>query len=595
MWINEIKLKNVGVYSGDNAFLFNDKKSFNIISGENGHGKTTLLTSIIMCLYGSEMYGSTKFTREYVNRVVDLYSRSASDNIMEISIDFNHQNYNFKFVRSYEMTDNSFIENISYYKNNVLLKDFDINSIISRSYFEFFFFDGETILNTINDNKIHNYINDFIDVAFEFDVFNLLKKDLDKSVNKTLNKLSSVELKQYRKDLSRVDKELLSLESQIKLISSDISVNTTNLKKVEADIKKNGFKTRLEEKSIMSNLETNRQRQTKYNSKINEILKEDINYLLHADLLNKLNTKLSDTREVRAKEMYEAYLDFDKEVNVSISLDVEKLIYNRSNNIDDIHSDVLKVVKKSKSLTNKINKLRKELSSTDEGVLYNSYMDNHEFFNKKIEEYNLLLTKLNKDFNVKQGQRDRLIKVINNEEKKLLANDLDYNAMVVKQKALEVIVNYNDVKRVEIIKEVEVEALNILNNFLMRKKGYISGVEIKDDEILIYSPGGLENLKYISSGEKQVFIVALVLSIIKVAKVDLSLVLDTFIGRLDPIHTKNLLNFLSKEIDNQILILTTSSEISDVEKEYIKGDLSCIYNLEYNDLKTNIIKEYDAN
>jgi len=70
MKIKEIELYNFRIYYGLNKIEFNQSngKNINIISGKNGFGKTTLLMSLVWCLYGKQM-----------EQVDDMYDKEISD------------------------------------------------------------------------------------------------------------------------------------------------------------------------------------------------------------------------------------------------------------------------------------------------------------------------------------------------------------------------------------------------------------------------------------------------------------------------------------------------------------------------------------
>ena len=54
MLIESITLTNYRLYEGENVinFRFNEAKNVHLICGENGFGKTTLLHSLLWCLFG---------------------------------------------------------------------------------------------------------------------------------------------------------------------------------------------------------------------------------------------------------------------------------------------------------------------------------------------------------------------------------------------------------------------------------------------------------------------------------------------------------------------------------------------------------------
>ncbi|USL94699.1 AAA family ATPase [Riemerella anatipestifer] len=71
MKIDKVILENFRVYSGLNKIKFNDNPSKNItlISGKNGYGKTTFLTSLIWCFYGKMM---VEVEEKYRNDIKNL-------------------------------------------------------------------------------------------------------------------------------------------------------------------------------------------------------------------------------------------------------------------------------------------------------------------------------------------------------------------------------------------------------------------------------------------------------------------------------------------------------------------------------------------
>jgi len=69
MYIKKIKLTNYKVYFGDNTIVLPpvSAKNVSIISGDNGYGKTTLLTSLVWCLYGNQLQDVDEFFKERIN------------------------------------------------------------------------------------------------------------------------------------------------------------------------------------------------------------------------------------------------------------------------------------------------------------------------------------------------------------------------------------------------------------------------------------------------------------------------------------------------------------------------------------------------
>lgn len=68
MYIEKIQIKNFKIYCGTNHIMFPavPGKNVCIISGDNGHGKTTFLTALVWCLYGKQMQEVDKFYKDTI-------------------------------------------------------------------------------------------------------------------------------------------------------------------------------------------------------------------------------------------------------------------------------------------------------------------------------------------------------------------------------------------------------------------------------------------------------------------------------------------------------------------------------------------------
>jgi len=69
MYIEKIKLNNYKIYFNENTIVFPavSARNVSIISGDNGFGKTTLLTALVWCLYGNQLQDVDDFFKERIN------------------------------------------------------------------------------------------------------------------------------------------------------------------------------------------------------------------------------------------------------------------------------------------------------------------------------------------------------------------------------------------------------------------------------------------------------------------------------------------------------------------------------------------------
>lgn len=88
-----------------------------------------------------------------------------------------------------------------------------------------------------------------------------------------------------------------------------------------------------------------------------------------------------------------------------------------------------------------------------------------------------------------------------------------------------------------------------------------------------------------SAGEMQMISSALIWALIKVSDLSLPVVIDTPLGRLDSHHRNQLINHYYNELSNQVIILSTDTEITDDYIKVMKANSYRQYMLDYNEEK----------
>jgi len=178
MFIKEIILDNFRVYYSNNALSFekDTEKNIHLISGSNGYGKTTFLTSLIWCLYGKSMKDvEDVFKKEidelggykkYVSSCMNKYSAAQGER--EFSVQVTFTDVNIPSVVCEDVT----IKRKGYFKSgideleiyvdghlNELTKEvgdelFIQDFILPREIAKFFFFDSEKIVSLAETKTI---------------------------------------------------------------------------------------------------------------------------------------------------------------------------------------------------------------------------------------------------------------------------------------------------------------------------------------------------------------------------------------------------------------------------------------------------------
>ena len=253
MIINSIKLKNFRSYEDETEFSFSPKDNKNIvlIGGENGAGKSTLFEAIKLCIYGPMSYGYLGINSNYLTKIKNNINNNAFKNDIvkcdiSISLSFKEgtQVNEYTLNRNWEYINQRIVENFEVIKNGTLLNEDEINyfnrylqSVLPPSLFDFFFFDGEELTEFFIGKNSSNSLKDAVLQLFNYDTFNILKKQLlsfQRNISKNNNSLNDIQAL-YDESLNRVK----TAKSQIELFTSQLESKEIELD--ELIVKKNNL------------------------------------------------------------------------------------------------------------------------------------------------------------------------------------------------------------------------------------------------------------------------------------------------------------------------------------------------------------------
>jgi len=120
---------------------------------------------------------------------------------------------------------------------------------------------------------------------------------------------------------------------------------------------------------------------------------------------------------------------------------------------------------------------------------------------------------------------------------------------------------------------------------LSSKSGLIKDITINDKtyEIKITDRSGHEIKKSgLSAGEKEVFAVSLLWGLAQTSRLSLPIIVDTPLSRLDSTHRDNIINNYFPNAGDQVIILSTDTEIDKDYYRALKPYLNGAVNLEFN-------------
>ena len=193
MKINKIELKNIGSYEGLNQFDIasqSEKGNVVVIGGKNGAGKTTMFTSIKLCLYGYREAGYQAINAYYkksikrlINDKAKIENKADAYVLLDLSI-LNGQEWDcYVLKRTWEL-DSSEFERFEVCKNGIALDEDEIVdfenyllNLIPPELFELYFFDGEQIADFfLNDSNNERIKTAFLTIC-GYDAFEIIYKN----------------------------------------------------------------------------------------------------------------------------------------------------------------------------------------------------------------------------------------------------------------------------------------------------------------------------------------------------------------------------------------------------------------------------------
>ena len=95
----------------------------------------------------------------------------------------------------------------------------------------------------------------------------------------------------------------------------------------------------------------------------------------------------------------------------------------------------------------------------------------------------------------------------------------------------------------------------------------------------------------LSSGEKQIFVMSLYWAMMQQSKNSLPYVIDTPFARIDTEHRANITDYFFKQLNGQLIVLSTDEEISGYHMTSLKEQIAHIYMLEYGEDKCTHIQQ----
>ncbi|WP_400209648.1 DNA sulfur modification protein DndD [Candidatus Methanarcanum hacksteinii] len=617
MKINQLSITNFKNYVDDNQFDWSmvPEKNVILIGGMNGSGKTTISEAIKLCLYGNKMNGTPMSDSKYNKYLNEIWSKTRRNEkmviSMDVTLDMDDPPIHMTVTRTFKMFKGRITEDLSLTKNGKEIElidrnywEFYVSKILPPDLSRYFFFDGETVRDTIASVNSSDYLSDAVRDLSGVSKMETLKLDLQEVRKRVMR----INIK------PGIDKKIKSFEEQNKKIKGEIETiqrsiehsteehNKLLIQKSQLDDEFNRALGTKEQtiSNLKKEIESKKVRYTELNEYIQDFIysvypKIICNEVLDSTLdaakaendhnlatLNKdyIKQKLSQLKlslaklnlnpedQMKVSKTIESEFEGDFNVKTGFVTPIIDLTYNQ---IDSLRADIcteedklifVNRLREREELALSIAKLEKQMSQHKDESL-GDFEARINDINSKIDDVDKLLLEMNALVRSKQSDISANELSIYNEEKTLLLSERDKTALNVIDEVIKNIDIRSSIILTDCLQRLEYD-INYMYEQLKNKKDMVKHISVLPDYSLKLT--GFDNsivfVKRISEGEKGILMYSVMYALLNLSASKLPLIIDSPLGRMDSEHVDNLVSKLYPVFGNQVFILSHDREIT---------------------------------
>lgn len=650
MHFSNIELYNYGIYKGLHNISLQDrrgKKNITLIGGMNGRGKTTLLDSVFLCLYGRKAIEFIVGKKTaYSNVLADRINKSSTDKRTYIKLTMeldDEENTIISVTRSWKQSSRKVEDSLTVIKNGIedsyLSKnwEFYVEELIPYGIARFFFFDNEKISQIADDeafDKIKDSIKSVMGVTTIENLCTHIEKirkekstDIKKSDNVALNK----EAEKADLALEENDRTLRLLYSQKAALIPALERAKDQLEKTEQEFWKKGGNLSFNRDAIIRN-------QHELKERINQLREEALTLAsnpasplcLCKELVKSTIENIKSDEESIAKsyslpiisKMYGMLLldfkaiypdssDSYKKLEELTHLQLSELEREANGNLGTaitptsrtlierfLSLDAGLLEKKASSIVAEnlkanvaLDQLEVHLSNTAEKNDTIRLLAQIKELQAKVTQLETDIDKFDDQIKSAKFEREQLERQQNKIMLKLAADadTSDDNVRIVEYSTITLDVMQEFVHRLQAQKVNRLEE-NITKCFeyLAQKQRIITSISIDPitlDITLKDYKGGILLKGQLSAGEKQMFAISILWGLAITSGYKLPVIIDTPMARLDSAHRSNFINQYLPNASSQVIVLSTDEEVNGKYLDDIQDYVNTAYTLLYDEVE----------
>lgn len=618
MMIEHIVLENFKNYPGTNTFdwTISGDRNVILIGGMNGAGKTTISEGIKLCLYGSKMNGTPLTEAKYNAYLLSVWNkRNLTDRMsisLDIEIDSDSGPIEMTIQRAFVKRKDSIKESFSLTKNgqDVELVDrnyweYYISKILPAHISRYYFFDGETIRDTIASDSSSEYLYSAIRDLTGVSQLDILRNDLlevRKRISRSNMKPSLLKsIKNVEDQIEGCRSFIVSLESQMNEQKAKRESILSQKEVVAKELNRAVGVRDKEDEALSKRLEESKIRLSELNEYIYDFVYSNYPRLICAGVLEKtlqaakaendsnISSLSSDFLKSKIQEINSLIDDKvktkDKNKIASLKESIEKILISNSDGSTVSDPIVDLTYRQIESLRSYecsedakylfINRLR-EKQDLELGIAdIQHHLSRHA--DESVEEFRSKLATLEEGIAAcdseiigitavlesKNEEIETLLGRIRDYEKQLTLSNRDHMALKVIDETIENIDMRIRLKLADGVRQFE-EDVNFIYAALSNKDDMVKHISVDSDFLLRLE--GFDDLdvkvKLISEGEKGILMYSVMYGLINISESKLPLIIDSPLGRMDSEHVRNLIERLYPIFGNQVVILSHDREIT---------------------------------
>ena len=647
MKFRKVTIENYKSFQFPTSIEFPDSsagKSIFLVGGMNGAGKTSVLEAINICLYGVKQdFIFRNINRKEItkgNAYVSFELIIETDDLEEIQVKRSWSAGTVDSPRPKDLQEKLVVikdgKRVSV-QNKDIWQDY-INALIPKGITQFFFFDGEKIQEIAADDHSEVRLKSSLEAALGIQYISRLSSDvlyLKQEERKNFVEISDEDIDFKESELKREQAKQLKKEQEKNEIQTEL-----NRFKVDYDEAKKRFTAAFNAEPESADEIKKRERKKiqlaskkgQLENQIRTIIDKHLPWALAGKLFEPLKQQIERERNlVASKAISSQALDLAKNIVLAVdnpkpifftplSMEQKKELEKRVlavlneepdqpedsflnlsdrdvakvlNKIEEIEkSDILSL----KDLIAELNELEEEFNLLDTSSLGPSSSAEKELFEELQQQMESCQNQIGRLTVKLQNLTEEVISIENRIRDIELELGKLYERHNMSKEKVDFIKECDTIanllmafieklrkKKIQLLQEKTLEMYRLLSS----RSGQIKDLNInnKTYEITILDRNGHEIKKSgLSAGEKEIFAVSLLWGLAQTSQLTLPIIIDTPLSRLDSIHRDNIVNNYFPNAADQVIILSTDTEIDNNYFKTLEPHLSGAGKLEYSPL-----------